>query len=79
MSRPASSSRSSVAATVDGACTAAGDALPPLYTERFRTQTYSERVDHPGAWNKIAVVAREDDDQAILNHALIQSRRRQRT
>jgi len=56
----------------------AGDALPPLYTERFRTQTYNERVDHPGAWNKIAVVAREDDDQTMLNHALIQSRRRQR-
>ena len=57
----------------------AGDALPALYTERFRTQTYSERVDHPGAWNKVAVVAREDEDQAILNHALIQSRRRHRT
>ncbi len=54
----------------------AGDALPALYTERFRTQIYSERVDHPGAWNKVAVVARENDDQAILNHALIQSRRR---
>jgi hypothetical protein len=25
------------------------------------------------------VVAREDDDEAILNHALIQSRRRYRT
>ncbi len=57
----------------------AGDALPPLYTERFRTQTYNERVNHPGAWNKVAVVAREDDDHAILNHALIQSRRRRRT
>jgi hypothetical protein len=56
-----------------------GDALPALYTERFRTQTYNDRVDHPGAWNKIAVVAREDDDHAILNHALIQSRRRHRT
>jgi hypothetical protein len=55
-----------------------GDTLPALYTERFRTQTYNERVDHPGAWNKLAVVAREDDDEAILNHALIQSRRRQR-
>jgi hypothetical protein len=55
-----------------------GDTLPSLYTERFRTQTYSERVDHPGAWNKLAVVAREDDDEAILNHALIQSRRRHR-
>jgi hypothetical protein len=57
----------------------AGDALPALYTERFRTQIYSERVEHPGAWNKIAVVAREDEDQAILNHALIQSRRRRRS
>ena len=55
-----------------------GDTLPALYTERFRTQTYNERVDHPGAWNKLAVVAREDDDEAILNHALIQSRRRHR-
>ena len=57
----------------------AGDTLPALYTERFRTQTYTDRVDHPGAWNKIAVVAREDDNHAILNHALIQSRRRHRT
>jgi hypothetical protein len=53
-----------------------GDALPFVYTERFRTQVYNERVVHPGAWNKIVVVAREDDDEAILNHALIQSRRR---
>jgi hypothetical protein len=56
----------------------AGDDLPTLYQERFRTQTYTERVNHPGAWNKVAVVAREDDDLAILNHALIQSRRRHR-
>lgn len=56
----------------------AGDTLPALYTEHFRTQTYNERVHHPGAWTKIAVVAREDDDHAILNHALIQSRRRHR-
>jgi hypothetical protein len=54
----------------------AADVLPTLYTERFQTQTYNERVDHRGAWNKIAVIAREDDDLAILNHALIQSRRR---
>ena len=57
----------------------AGDALPEIYTERFRTQIYNERVVHPGAWNKIVVVAREDDDEAMLNHALIQSRRRHRT
>jgi hypothetical protein len=56
-----------------------GDALPAVYTERFRTQIYNERVVYPGAWNKLVVVAREDDDEAILNHALIQSRRRYRT
>jgi hypothetical protein len=57
----------------------AGDALPAIYTERFRTQIYNERIIHPGAWNKLVVVAREDDDEAMLNHALIQSRRRYRT
>jgi hypothetical protein len=57
----------------------AGDALPAVYTERFRTQIYNERIIYPGAWNKLVVVAREDDDEAILNHALIQSRRRYRT
>lgn len=56
-----------------------GDALPAVYTERFRTQIYTERVVHPGVWNRIVVVAREDDDEAMLNHALIQSRRRGRT
>jgi hypothetical protein len=55
-----------------------GDPLPAVYAERFRTQIYNERVVHPGAWNKIVVVAREDDHEAILNHALIQSRRRDR-
>jgi hypothetical protein len=57
----------------------AGDALPAVYTERFRTQLYNERVVYPGVWNKLVVVAREDDDEAMLNHALIQSRRRQRS
>ena len=56
-----------------------GDILPTVYTERFRTQLYNERVVHPGAWNKVVVVAREDDHETILNHALIQSRRRYRT
>jgi hypothetical protein len=55
-----------------------GDQLPAVYAERFRTQLYNERVVHPGAWNKVAVVAREDDAAAMLNHALIQSRRRYR-
>ena len=57
----------------------AGDALPAVYTERFRTQIYNERITYPGAWNKVVVVVREDDDETMLNHALIQSRRRYRT
>jgi hypothetical protein len=56
----------------------AGDVLPAVYVERFRTDIYNERVIHPGAWNKVVVVAREDEDEAMLNHALIQSRRRYR-
>jgi hypothetical protein len=56
-----------------------GDKLPAVYAEHFRTQLYNERVMHPGAWNKVVVVAREDDEAAMLNHALIQSRRRYRT
>jgi hypothetical protein len=54
----------------------AGDALPGIYQEHFRAQVYSERVVYPGVWNKLVVVAREDDDKTILNHALIQGRRR---
>jgi hypothetical protein len=57
----------------------AGDALPRVYTEGFRTQLYSERVVYQGVWNKIVVVAREDDDETMLNHALIQGRRRHPT
>jgi hypothetical protein len=53
--------------------------MPAVYAERFRTQIYNERIIYPGAWNKLVVVAREDDDESILNHALIQSRRRCRT
>jgi hypothetical protein len=54
----------------------AGDPLPRVYRERFRTQLYSERVVYPGVWSKVVVVAREDDDETMLNHALIQGRRR---
>jgi hypothetical protein len=57
----------------------AGDALPAAYSEHFRTQVYNERIIYPGVWNKVVVVAREDDEEAMLNHALIQSRRRYRT
>jgi hypothetical protein len=56
----------------------AGDALPRVYKEQFRTQMYSERIVYPGAWNKAVVVAAEDDEATMLNHALIQGRRRYR-
>jgi hypothetical protein len=56
----------------------AGDELPGVYKERFRTQMYSERVVYPGVWTKVVVVAHEDDDETMLNHALIQGRRRHR-
>ncbi len=55
-----------------------GDKLPAVYAEHFRTQIYNERVAHPGAWNKLVAVAREDDHHTMLNHALVQSRRRYR-
>jgi hypothetical protein len=53
-----------------------GDALPRVYAERFRTELYSDRITYPGVWNKVVVVAREDDHETMLNHALIQGRRR---
>jgi hypothetical protein len=56
-----------------------GDALPAVYADLFRTQIYSELVVHPAVWHKVVVVAREDDAAAMLNHALIQGRRRYRT
>jgi hypothetical protein len=55
------------------------DQLPAVYAQRFRTQIYNERIAYPGVWNKLVVVAREDEDAAMLDHALIQSRRRYRT
>jgi hypothetical protein len=55
-----------------------GDALPEVYENRFRTQMYSERVVYPGVWNKVVVVTGEGDDATMLNHALIQGRRRYR-
>jgi hypothetical protein len=56
-----------------------GDALPPVYQGRFRTQLYAERVVYPGVWNKFVIVTREDDAETMLNHALIQGRRRYRS
>jgi hypothetical protein len=53
-----------------------GDALPETYEGSFRTQMYDDRVDYPGVWHKVVVVAHEDDHATMLNHALIQGRRR---
>ena len=53
-----------------------GDALPEIYAERFRTEMYDDRVDYPGVWKRVVVVAREDDNATMLNHALLQGRRR---
>jgi hypothetical protein len=49
--------------------------LPPAYAD-FRIATYRDRVRAKGSWNKLAVVAAETDTDTILNHALIQARRR---
>lgn len=53
-----------------------GDPLPDVYRERFKTALYSERVRYPGAYNKQVAVVHEDDFVTMLNHALIQGRRR---
>jgi hypothetical protein len=53
-----------------------GDALPEIYEEHFRTQMYDDRVEQPGVWKRVVAVAREDDHVTMLNHALIQGRRR---
>jgi hypothetical protein len=53
------------------------DALPPPYPEAFRIESYRDRIHAPRAWNKLCVVAAEDDRETMLNHALLQARRRQ--
>jgi hypothetical protein len=52
------------------------DTLPDVYAKCFRTEIYRDRIRAPGAWNKIAVIVHKDDTRAILNHALLQARRR---
>jgi hypothetical protein len=54
-----------------------GDPLPQPYPESFRIESYRDRIHAPRAWNKLCVVAAEDDREAMLNHALLQARRRQ--
>jgi hypothetical protein len=53
-----------------------GHSLPDVYAQHFRTEVYSGRVVYPRSWNKLAVIAHEDDYTTILNHALVQARRR---
>ena len=53
-----------------------GDSLPPVYAERFETVLYSDHIRVPGSWSKIGVLAREDEPETMLNHALLQARRR---
>jgi hypothetical protein len=53
-----------------------GDSLPAVYRERFRTGLFSDRLDVRGAWAKVGVLAREDEPDVMLDHALVQARRR---
>jgi hypothetical protein len=55
---------------------APGDTLPDVYRQNFRIERYCDRVIYPRSWNKLAVIAHEDDVTIILNHALLQARRR---
>lgn len=53
-----------------------GDSLPAPYPEAFRIEGYRDRIHAPGAWNKLGVIAAADDRETMLNHALLQARRR---
>jgi hypothetical protein len=53
-----------------------GDTLPDVYRDNFRIERYCDRVVYPRSWNKLAVIAHEDDVATMLNHALLQARRR---
>jgi hypothetical protein len=53
------------------------DPLPEIYRQRFATAIYSERIQYPGAYNKQAVVVPEREIATLLNHGLIQGRRRE--
>jgi hypothetical protein len=48
----------------------------PIEYEPFRIETYRDRIDVAGSWNKLAVVAHEDDVATMLNHGLIQAQSR---
>lgn len=51
------------------------DDLPTPYGP-FRIETYRDRVDVTGSYEKLGVVAHEDDVDTILGHTLIQSQTR---
>jgi hypothetical protein len=53
-----------------------GDSLPGAYAQNFRIEVVRDRIVYPGAYDKMAVVAHEDDTATMLNHALLQARRR---
>lgn len=48
-----------------------GDDLPSIY-ESFRVEIYRDRIDYPRSYEKLGVLAREDDYATMLNHSLIQ-------
>ena len=52
------------------------DSLPDVYPAAFKTVIYSDCIRVPGSWNKVAVLAHKDDPSTMLNHALVQARRR---
>jgi hypothetical protein len=51
------------------------DELPAAYAP-FRIETYRDRIDAPGSYSKLGVVAREDDIDTMLGHTLIQAQSR---
>jgi hypothetical protein len=52
-----------------------GDQLPADY-RAFRVETYRDRVNFPGAYRKLGVVAHEFDVATMLGHTLIQAQTR---
>jgi hypothetical protein len=51
------------------------DDLPRAY-EVFQPVVYKDYIRAPGSWAKMSVVVGQDDTDRMLNHALLQARRR---
>jgi hypothetical protein len=49
-----------------------GGNLPGAY-RKLRIETYSDRIEWRGSYRQLAVVAKENDADAMLNHTLIQA------